>query len=211
MSEIWHNVSKALDPEFIIHYGGLVLLCLVVFAENGVFFCFFFPGDYLILTGGILTATGVISQPIVVVELCLMASAILGYMVGYWFGDRTGPALYKRKDSFFFKKKYIESADEYYKKYGGQVLIIGRFLPVIRTFSPILAGIIKMRLRMFMLYNLVGSVLWIGSFCTIGYILGHRYKEQIMGYLGYIVIGLIVVTAIPIVRVVLRERKQGKK
>lgn len=210
MAEVWEFIKTLLNPESIIHYGGLALLCAVVYIENGVFFGFFLPGDSLILTGGILTATGVITQPIVVVELCLIASAILGYMTGYWFGNKTGKALYRRKDSLFFRKSYIHSAEDYYKRYGGQTLIIGRFLPVIRTFAPILAGIIKMRLRTFMVYNIVGSLLWIISFCTIGYVLGVQFKDVILDYLGYIVLGLVLITAIPIVRTFIKGRNKPK-
>ena len=104
MQDLWEFIKTLLNPESIIHYGGLFLLCAVVFIENGVFFGFFLPGDSLILTGGILTAKGVIGQHLIVVELCLIASAICGYLVGYWFGYRTGPALYKRKDTLFFRK-----------------------------------------------------------------------------------------------------------
>ena len=211
MAEVWDFIKTLLNPESIIHYGGLVLLCIVVFVENGVFFGFFLPGDSLILTGSILTATGVISQPILVVELCLITSAILGYLVGYWFGHRTGKALYRRKDSLFFKKSYIHSAEDYYKRYGGQALVIGRFLPVLRTFAPILAGIIKMRLQTFMVYNVMGSILWIGSICTVGYVLGRQYKDQVLTYLPYIIITLVIITAIPIIRLFLKRRKAGKK
>ena len=206
MNEVLDFIKTLLNPESIIHYGGLVLLCAVVFIENGVFFGFFLPGDSLILTGGVLTATGIIDQPIVVVEISLMASAIAGYLVGYWFGFSTGKALYKRKDTLFFRKSYIHSAEEHYKKYGGSTLIIGRFLPVIRTFAPILAGVIHMRLRTFMLYNLAGSFLWIGSFCTVGYIFGDILSD----YMGYIVIGLVVITAIPIGRTLIKNSRAKK-
>jgi membrane-associated protein len=212
MQEVWEFIQTLLSPKSIIEYGGLVLLCIVVFVESGVFFGFFLPGDSLILTGGVLTATGIIDQPIVIVEVCLIASAILGYLAGYWFGFSTGPALYKRKDSLFFRKSYIRTAEEHYKKYGGSTLIIGRFLPVIRTFAPILAGIIKMKPATFMLYNITGSLLWIGSFCTIGYIFGDILSD----YMGYIVAGLVFVTSIPIVRTLMKNRasqkaEQGKK
>lgn len=206
MQEIWEFIQTLLSPKSIIEYGGLVLLCIVVFVENGVFFGFFLPGDSLILTGGVLTSTGLIDQPIYIVELCLIASAILGYLAGYLFGYSTGPALYKRKDTLFFRKSYIKSAEDHYKKYGGSTLIIGRFLPVIRTFAPILAGIIKMKPTTFMLYNLVGSVLWIGSFCTIGYIFGDILSD----YMGYIVAGLVIITAIPIVRTLRKNRASQK-
>ncbi len=203
MSEIWDSIKTLLDPGTIITYGGLLLVCIVVFIENGVFFGFFLAGDNLILLTGMLTATGVIHQPIVAVEIALMLSAILGYWFGYWFGKRAGSALKSRPDTFFFRKSHIQAAEDFYKRYGGSTLIIGRFLWIIRTFAPIVAGTISMPFRTFMLYNVIGSILWIASFCTVGYIFGKQFEE----YMGYIIIGLIMVTAIPIVRVAIKNRR----
>lgn len=204
MSETWEFLKTLTDPQSIITYGGLLLVCIIVFIENGVFFGFFLAGDSLILLTGMLTATGVINQPIAVVEISLIISAILGYLFGYWFGNHTGKALYKRKDTFFFRKSHIKAAEDYYARYGGSTLIIGRFMPIIRTFAPIVAGVIKMNLRTFMAFNVAGSLLWIGSFATLGYIFG----EQFAPYISYIVIGLIVITAIPIVLTFVKQRGQ---
>lgn len=203
MTDFWELLKAAVNPETIITYGGLLLVCLIVFIENGVFFGFFLAGDSLILLTGMLTSTGVISQPIAVVEVALIISAILGYLFGYGFGNYTGKALYSRKDTFFFRKSHIKAAEDYYAKYGGPTLIIGRFLPVIRTFAPIVAGVIKMPMRIFMFHNVVGSILWIGSFATVGYIFGKAFEP----YIGYIVIGLVVITAIPIVTTFIKQRK----
>lgn len=210
MTDFWDFLKTLLDPQSIIHYGGLALLCAVVFMENGVFFGFFLPGDNLILFSGILTATGVIDSPIWFVESCLIFSAIGGYCFGYWFGWSTGKGLYKRKDTLFFRRSYVTTADEYFVKYGGRTLIIGRFLPIVRTFAPIVAGIIKMNIRTFMVYNIAGSVLWIGLISTIGYALGIEFKDEILKYSGYIIIGLIAITTLPIaLNLYKRNRKKG--
>jgi len=197
------------DPQSIIHYGGLWLLLFVVFAETGLLVGFFLPGDSLIFISGLLCATkpqllGVAFVPLL---LLLMAAAILGNMFGYWFGRKAGEALYKRKDSFFFRRKHLETTKAFYEKHGGKTLIMGRFLPIIRTFAPVLAGVIKVDFGLFMVYNVVGAVAWIGSFGSIAYFLGKRFP-QTEQYLGYIVIGLIVITAIPVVITWLKNRKK---
>lgn len=197
------------DPQSIIHYGGLWLLLFVVFAETGLLIGFFLPGDSLIFISGLLCATkphllGVAFVPLL---LLLMAAAILGNMFGYWFGRKAGDALYKRKDSFFFRRKHLETTKTFYEKHGGKTLIMGRFLPIIRTFAPVLAGVIKVDFGLFMLYNVLGAVAWIGSFGSIAYFLGKRFP-QTEHYLGYIVVGLIVVTAIPVVITYVKNRKK---
>ncbi len=196
------------DPQSIIHYGGLWLLLFVVFAETGLLVGFFLPGDSLIFISGLLCATkphllGVAFVPLL---LLLMAAAILGNMFGYWFGRKAGDALYKRKDSFFFRRKHLETTKTFYEKHGGKTLIMGRFLPIIRTFAPVLAGVIKVDFGLFMLYNVAGAVAWIGSFGSIAYFLGKRFP-QTEHYLGYIVIGLIVITAIPVLITWFKNRK----
>lgn len=197
------------DPQSIIHYGGLWLLLFVVFAETGLLVGFFLPGDSLIFISGLLCATkphllGVAFVPLL---LLLMAAAILGNMFGYWFGRKAGDALYKRKDSFFFRRKHLETTKTFYEKHGGKTLIMGRFLPIIRTFAPVLAGVIKVDFGLFMLYNVAGAVAWIGSFGSIAYFLGKRFP-QTEHYLGYIVIGLIVITAIPVLITWFKNRKK---
>ncbi|MFI5221340.1 MAG: DedA family protein, partial [Bacteroidia bacterium] len=132
---------------------------------------------------------------------------ILGYYAGYLFGFKTGQALYKREDSLFFKKKYIYSAETFYKKYGGMALVLGRFLPIIRTFAPILAGIVKVDHKVFFMYNILGAILWPSVVVTSGYYIGSIFPNA-LHYLNYIVIGFIVVTAIPIVQ---NFREQAKK
>ncbi len=188
------------QPESIIRYGGLTLLLLVVFIENGLFFGFFLPGDNLILFSGVFCAipNRLLDYPIGIVMLLLILSAITGSTVGYFFGRKTGEALYTKKESIFFKKSYITTADAYFKKYGSSTLIMGRFLPVVRTFAPILAGMVKMDFYQFMLMNITGAIAWVVSLAGIGYYLGKTFPEQIQKYSGIIAIALIVITALPL-------------
>lgn len=200
-------LKQLTDPQSIIHYGGLALLLFVVFAETGLLIGFFLPGDSLIFISGMICVSKpeLLGVNLFVLIGCLSAAAILGNIVGYWFGHKVGPPLFKREDSIIFKKRYLEITREFYNKNGGKTLIIGRFLPIIRTFAPILAGVVKIDFKKFMLYNVVGALAWIGTLCSIGYYLGTYAWVQ--NNIGYIVIALIIVTTIPVITTFLRERK----
>jgi membrane-associated protein len=198
------------DPQSIIHYGGLWLLLFVVFAETGLLVGFFLPGDSLIFISGLLCATkpNLLDVPFVSLFLLLVLAAVIGNVFGYWFGKKVGEGLYSKEDSFFFRKKHLVTTKAFYDKHGGHALIMGRFLPIIRTFAPILAGVIKIDFKLFMLYNVIGAVAWIGSIAGIAYFLGTRFPS-IENYIGYIVIILIIVTAIPVVLTYLWNRKKS--
>lgn len=198
-------------PEELIRFGGLALLLIVILIENGVFFGFFLPGDSLLFTAGLLCFLDVLDVDLAVLEAGIAAAALLGYYVGYYFGYKTGEALYKRPDSLFFKQSYIHTAESFYKKYGGAALILGRFLPIVRTFAPILAGVVKVDPKIFFLYNLLGAVLWPAIVVSSGYFVGSVFPEA-LHYLNYIVIAFIVVTAIPVynnIRANVKKRKEN--
>lgn len=200
-------LKQLTDPQSIIQYGGLWLLLFVVFAETGLFIGFFLPGDSLIFISGLICATKphLLNTPFPILLLLLMSAAIIGNMFGYWFGYKAGKALFKREDSLLFKKKHLITTKAFYEKHGGKTLILGRFLPIIRTFAPILAGVIKIDFKKFMFYNIVGAVAWIGSLASIAFYLGTQFP-QIENYLGYIVIGLIIITAIPVFTTIRKNR-----
>ena len=187
------------NPESIVQYGGIALLLFVVFAETGLLIGFFLPGDSLIFIAGMIC----VSKPellhvnLVVLILTLSAAAILGNMVGYWFGYKIGPPLFTREDSLIFKKKHLIITQNFYDTNGGKALILGRFLPIIRTFAPILAGVIKINFKTFMLYNVIGALAWIIILAGMGYYFGTY--EWVQTNIGYIVIGLIIITLIPLV------------
>ena len=210
LNEIWETVKEFFvffQPENIIRYGGLIFLLAIVFIENGLFFGFFLPGDSLMFTAGLLCATGVLNHPFALVIISIFITAVLGNIFGYYFGSRAGRSLYSRKDTFFFRKSHIQTAEQFYNQYGIRTLIIGRFLPVVRTFAPIVAGIIKMPFSTFMVANIAGAAAWVGSLVTIGYYLGKVWPEA-ENYLGWIILALILITSIPVIRTYLSAKKK---
>jgi len=201
---------------WIIDYGGFYILLLVVFAETGLFIGFFFPGDSLLFAAGVymnkLTnemfndniAEG---QPVpayqwlIVVVLVIIAS-FLGNIVGYWFGKKTGPLLFEKRDTWIFKKKHLIRAREFYDKYGKGTIFLAKFLPIIRTFAPIVGGIVKMNWAHFIFYNIVGSVVWVSSMMLGGYFLNswvqRKFDFSLQQYIEPITIVIILVTTLPV-------------
>lgn len=205
---MWDFFKQLMDPNSIIQYGGLWLLLFVIFAETGLLVGFFLPGDNLILLAGILCK----AKPELMqlgyfgMATAMTVAAVLGNISGYWFGRIAGEKLYSRKDSFFFKQKHIDVTKNYYDRYGGNLtLILARFLPVVRTFAPVIAGVIKIDFFVFMIFNVIGAVAWIGSLTAIGYFLVQIFP-QITDYMGYIFVALIILTALPVLRLIFRRR-----
>lgn len=206
MEEAWEFIKELTNPESIIRYGGLALLIFVIFAETGLMVGFFLPGDSLVFVSGLLCATEpeLMNVHITTLVLALTLAAILGNMAGYYFGRKAGPALFTKDDNLLFKKKYIAITKSFYERHGGKSLVLGRFLPIIRTFAPILAGVIKMDLKIFIAYSVAGGVLWIGSLSIIGYYLGGF--EWVNKHLNVIIIALLIATTIPIIQTWRTER-----
>jgi len=211
MHEIWDALQQLIDPEQLLREGGFYLLLFVVFAETGLFFGFFLPGDYLLFLAGMFVATGKLDVTIYTLIVGLILAAISGNFVGYWFGLKTGPMLYHRKDSFFFKKKYLKAAEVYYHKQGAFALIMGRFIPIVRTFAPIFAGVVKLDYRKFAFFNIAGAILWVTSLSLLGFYLGQRFEKEINDYLLYIIIGFIVLTTVPLVWAYVKRKISGNK
>jgi membrane-associated protein len=159
-----------LDPIVIIKAVGIIGIILIVFAETGLFFGFFFPGDSLLFTAGIFASQGFFSIGLLLV--CCIIAAILGDSVGYWSGKKYGRKLFDRDESFFFKKKRLSDAEIFYEKHGKSTIIIARFVPIIRTFAPIVAGIGNMRYGTFISYNILGGISWVTALLLLGYFLG---------------------------------------
>ncbi len=204
---MWDFLKQLTDPNSIIQYGGLWLLLFVIFAETGLLIGFFLPGDNLILLAGILCKAKpeLMHVNYFTLVFLMTLAAVFGNAVGYWFGRKAGERIYARKDSWFFKQKHIEVTKTYYNKYGGNLtLIMARFLPVVRTFAPVIAGVIQIDFYKFMFFNLIGAVAWIVSLTGIGYFLVQLFPG-VTNYMGYIFITLIVLTAIPIVRLLLKK------
>lgn len=202
--DVYHYImtDRLVNADWINAHGGLYLIALIIFAETGLFIGFFLPGDGLLLITGILLAgtTTPFDEPILNLILWLIiisASGIVGNMVGYWFGKKTGPTLFEKKDSWLFKKKHMDQAREFYEQKGGTAIIVARFLPVVRTFAPIVAGVVKMERKKFMLYNIIGGITWVFSITIAGYALG-KVVPNIADYLHYVIIGIVVVTTAPV-------------
>lgn len=204
-------LKQLTDPESIIQVGGFALLLFVVFAETGLLIGFFLPGDSLIFISGMICVSKpeLLGVNIFVLIISLTIAAVIGNMAGYWFGYKVGPPLFKRKDSLIFKRSYLIITQRFYNKNGGKTLVLGRFLPIIRTFAPILAGVIKVDFKTFMLYNIAGAVAWIGLLASIGYYLGTYVWVQ--KNIGYIVLSLIIITLIPLISTYFKEKKTSKQ
>jgi len=206
---ILQNVLIIFAPESLIREGGLLIVFLLVYASTGLFFCFFIPTGAILFTAGIYTATGGLQYDIFTVCSLLILASILGNLTGYWFGWKTGPLLYSRKDSRFFKKQHLKTAETFYNKYGWMALTVGLYLPIIRTFASIVAGIVRLNFRRFILLTVTGSVVWILSFVLTGYFIGSR--PFLKPLLNYIVIGFILVVSIPLITWMIKELRKMRK
>ena len=204
------------NPMFYIYYGGLWLLLFIIFAETGLFVGFFFPGDSLLFVAGIYSANlaneflkliglgNFHNEWIELLVLCALLSfaGILGNLVGYWTGKKVGPAMYHWKDNLLFKKRYLHEAHDFYEKHGGGAIVMARFLPIVRTFAPIVAGIVEMDRKKFVFFNVIGSVAWVVSMIFAGHFLQIWVKNQfgieLKDKLELIVIIIIAVTSAPV-------------
>jgi membrane-associated protein len=190
----------------LIQWGGYVLLVGIVFAETGLLIGCFLPGDSLLITAGLLAAAGHLN--IWWINLLLMAAAIVGDSVGYAIGARLGPHIFTREKSLLFNPKHVMRTRQFYEKYGPKTIVIARFVPIIRTFAPVLAGVGMMNYRRFLTYNVLGGIGWVASMSWAGYLLGHAVPN-ISKHMHIVVIVIIVLSCIPIAVEVYRERRKA--
>lgn len=224
----WMNL---LQPDWYINTGGLWFIMFVVFAETGLFAGFFLPGDSLLFVAGIFSegdeSLGIrpiieaalgfqFNNPILnllFLGLLISAAGIIGNMVGYWFGKKSGPFLFERKDSFLFKKKYLYQAKDFYDKHGGGAIVMARFLPIVRTFAPIVAGIVQMDKKKFMSFNIIGCFAWVYSMLIAGHYLQtfilKQFQYDLKSHLEVIVIGIVLVTTAPVILKMLFGKKKN--
>ena len=212
MESILELFKHLTNADWITQHGGLYLVALIVFAETGLFVGFFLPGDSLLFVTGLIISqsvspfdTAALNLPYWIVLITL--SGIIGNLVGYWFGKKTGPILFERKDTWLFKRKHLIQAKEFYEKKGGSAIILARFIPIVRTFAPIVAGVVHMERKKFLIYNIVGSFAWVLSMTITGYCLGEN--EWVKGNLEKIVIGLILVTTLPVLYKMIFAKKRA--
>jgi len=213
---------QLLQPQWYIENGGLWFIVLVVFAETGLFAGFFLPGDSLLFVTGIysndLLKSGMKIDThhsfinIILLGTVISLAGILGNFVGYWFGRKSGPFLFERKDTFFFKKKYLYQARDFYDKHGGGAIVMARFLPIVRTFAPIVAGIVQMNKNKFFFYNIAGSIAWVYTMIISGHYLQrfilNSFDFDLKKHLEVIVIGIVLVTTAPVIIKILTGKKK---
>jgi membrane-associated protein len=209
MQSITDFLELLLNSERLIQTGGLVLLLIVVYAETGIFFGFIFPGDALLFTAGILCGTKDLSVNIYLLIILVCIAAITGNATGYITGKYLGKRLFLKKDTFFFKQKHLETTKLFYQKYGGISLIAGRFIWIVRTFVPILAGAIDMNFWKFNYYNVVGATIWVGSLISLGYLLGRQIPAAAEN-LEYIIAGITIIIMTILITGIKKIRQNSK-
>lgn len=195
----------ALDD--LVRWGGYVVLVAIVFTETGLLIGFFLPGDSLLITAGLVAATGVLN--IWWLNGLLMVAAIVGDSVGYAIGFRMGPRIFTREDSFLFNRRHLIRTREFYERYGGKTIVLARFIPIIRTFAPVVAGVGQMNYRRFLFYNVFGGIGWVASMTWAGYLLG-RAIPNIHQYVHVVVAIVVVLSMLPIVSEVIKARKKRR-
>jgi len=207
LESLFHFLRSLFDPEGLrelIRSGGAPLICGIVFIETGFFVGFFLPGDSLLITAGILAAGGFL--PLRWLLLPVMLCAIVGDQIGYWIGRSAGATLYKRQDSFFFRRSHLQRAHDFYEKYGGRAVIFARFVPIVRTFCPPVAGAARMPYGRYVMFDIFGGIFWVGAMILGGYSLG-RSVPNIGKYIHYVIAVVAVVSILPAVIGVLKSRK----
>lgn len=219
---------QLLNPEFYILLEfegiklGLIVILFIVFAETGLLAGFFLPGDSLLFLAGIYSESlmqqislGNDFLNVTLLALLVAFMGIIGNMVGYWFGSKSGTYLFNRKDNFLYKKKYLYDAKAFFDKYGNKAIIFARFIPVVRTFTPMIAGIVSMDKKSFMFYNMLGSFLWSFSMIFAGHYLHQLFLEKfhidLKHYIEYIVIFIVLVTTLPLIMKLIRKEKVSKE
>jgi membrane-associated protein len=196
MIQLLHQLLHQLyDVRGLVEWGGVLAVCIIVFVETGLFVGFFLPGDSLLVTAGVISAIGElkVSSLLIFVTLC----AVAGDQLGYWIGRRAGMSLYQREDSRFFKKQHLERAHAFYEKYGGKTVILARFVPIVRTFCPPVAGAAKMSYARYVAYDIVGGFLWVWGMVLLGYTLGRKIPH-IEQKIHYVIAAVIVVSLLPV-------------
>lgn len=213
--------SQLLQPQFYIEHGGLWLLLFVVFAETGLFVGFFLPGDSLLFVAGIYSRdlagqfipTGNEFVDLFFLLLLISLMGILGNATGYWFGRRVGPAMYNWKENILFKQRYLREAHDFYERYGGSAIIVARFIPIVRTFAPIVAGIVEMEKKKFHLFNIIGCIAWVFSMLFAGHFLQKwifaEFGFDLRQHLEIIVLGIVLVTTAPVLLKLLFSKKKS--
>ena len=204
LREFFHFIT---DVRGLVQTGGYIALAIIVFTETGLMIGFFLPGDSLLVTAGLFAAKG--DLDIVFLNILLMTCAILGDATGYYIGKKLGPALFRKEDSLLFKKKHLIATHEFYEKHGGKTIIIARFVPIIRTFAPVVAGMADMSYRRFAAFNIIGGIGWVFSMTMIGYSLIKIFPDA-EKHIHIIIVVVIFLSILPGIIEFLRQRAKAK-
>lgn len=201
--------SKLHHLDQLVAWAGYAGMTLIVFCETGLLAGFFLPGDSLLVTAGLVASQGKLN--FFLLNILLMAAAIVGDTVGYWIGYHAGPRIFKKEDSFFFRREYLDRTRHFFEKYGGKTIILARFVPIIRTFAPTVAGVGKMAYRRFLFFNVFGGIFWVLSMTSVGYFLGQAIPN-IDKHLHIVIAIVIIVSFLPLLKEWLTARrvKRGK-
>ena len=207
METIFNFLHNIHDVKSIIQWGGLLMICLIVFVETGLFLGFFLPGDSLLVTAGIFAATGhlKLSSLLIFVSLC----AVAGDQVGYYIGYKTGKLLFAKKDSAFFKQEHLNRTKMFYEKYGPKTIVLARFVPIVRTFAPAVAGIAAMEYKKFVFYNVVGGIAWVMLTVLGGFFVGSMIPN-IERYLHIVISVVILLSFVPIILELIKNQQPSK-
>lgn len=198
-------LSQLYDVNSLILWGGYLIAAAIVFAETGLLIGFFLPGDSLLVTAGLFAAKGDLN--IILLNVILIPAAVFGDYLNYRFGVKVGGTLFQREDSRFFKKKHVIRAQNFYEKHGGKTIVIARFVPIVRTFAPMIAGIAKMEYKKFFIFNVIGATLWIMTMTLTGFLLGSLIPN-IDKNITYVIIGVIILSFIPILIEYIRHKNK---
>jgi len=208
MEFLYEILTGAYSLDALIQWGGYILLVVIVFTETGLLVGLFLPGDSLLITAGLLAGAGILN--IWWLNALLIAAAIVGDSTGYAIGTRLGPRIFTREKSLLFNPKHVVRTQRFYEKYGSKTIVIARFVPIIRTFAPVLAGVGQMRYRRFVTYNVAGGIGWVASMTGAGYVLGQTVPN-ISKHMHVLVIVIIVLSCVPIAVEIYRERRKTLK
>jgi membrane-associated protein len=204
IESIKHLLHTLYDVQSLIHRGGILLVCIIVFIETGFFVGFFLPGDSLLVTAGIVAAAGLLNIW-VLLPLAILC-AIVGDQIGYGIGRQAGQALYSRPDSTFFKRRHLERAHQFYEKHGGMTIILARFMPIVRTFCPPVAGAARMSYSKYLAYDIAGGALWVGSMTLGGFAVG-KLMPNLGERIHYVILGVVFLSLLPAIIGALRARE----
>jgi membrane-associated protein len=207
MEWIKHLFHELMDVQTLVRVGGLTVITAIVFAETGLLVGFFLPGDSLLFTAGALAAQGHLS--IVLLNMLLIVAAVVGDTVGYWFGRKMGPALFTRPKSLFFNPAHLRRAHDFYEKHGGKTIVLARFMPIIRTFAPVVAGMGRMDYGRFLAFNVFGGIGWVLTMTFAGYFLGQVAFVQ--RHFEAVILGIIFLSILPGLIAAAREWMKAKK